>query len=96
MSAASPVIAWAGRATSRRGRTSCYRVVVDKALIGVDLPSYAEIVGMRVDPRRLFTVERCGRDAMGESSWTNCSHSPPKAVILQMALALAEAKGGEA
>ena len=96
MSAASPVIAWAGRATSRRGRTSCYRVVVDKALIGVDLPSYAELVGMRVDPRRLFTVERCGRDAMGESSWTNVSHSPPKAVILQMALALAEAKGGTA
>ena len=93
MSAACPVIAWSGRATSRRGRTSCYRVVVDKALIGVDLPSYAEIVGMRVDPRRLFTVERCSRDAMGESSWTNCDHSPPKDVILQMALALAEVKG---
>ena len=49
-----------------------------------------------VGVRKLYTVERCGTDAMGESSWTNCSHSPPKSVILQMALALAEAKGGEA
>ena len=96
MSAACPVVAWSGRATSRRGRTACYRVVVSKELIGVDLPRYAEIVGLRVDPRKLYTVERCGRDAMGESSWINCSHSPPKAVLLAMALELVEVKGGGA
>lgn len=94
MSAATPVIAWSGRATSTRGRTACYRVVVDKALLGVDLPSYAAIVGIRVDPRKLYTVERCSRDAMGELSWSDVGHSPPKGVILQMALALAAAKGG--
>ena len=86
-----PVIAWSGRATSRRGRTACYRVVVRP-----ELAAAFKLAESPVDPRKLFTVERCGTDAMGESCWNNCGHSPPKAVILQMALALSESKGGAA
>ena len=88
---ACPVIAWAGRATSRRGRTSCYRVVVR-----LEVAAALRLAESPVDPRKLYTIEKCVCDAMGESSWHNCGHSPPKDVILQMALALAEAKGGAA
>ena len=89
MSAATPVIAWSGRATSRRGRTSRYRVVVRP-----DLAAASKLPEAHVDPRKVYTVERCGRDAMGESSWNDCGHSAPKSVIAELALALAELKGG--
>ena len=83
-----PVIAWSGRARSRRGRVACYRVVVRP-----DLAAAYRLPEAHIDPRKVYTIEKCGRDAMGESCWNDCGHSAPKSVIAELALALAE-KGG--
>ena len=85
---ACPVVAWSGRATSRRGRTACYRVVVRP-----DLAAASWLPGALVEPRKVYTVERQSRDAMGDHRWNDCGHSVPKSVIAHLALALAE-KGG--